>query len=113
MEKYGGDVPLNRDDLESLPGVGRKTASVVLNVICKMPTMPVDTHVERVSKRLGLVLSESSVRQVEDQLLKVVTKKYAIKAHHLLIFHGRYHCTARKPKCDICPLEPHCSKIDI
>jgi endonuclease-3 len=110
MEKYNGVVPLNRDALQTLPGVGRKTANVVLNVLCQLPTMPVDTHVERVSKRLGLVSVSSSTLQVEEQLLNIVPKKMAVKAHHLLIFHGRYHCLARKPKCESCPLESLCSK---
>ena len=109
-EKHGGKVPLNRDDLEALPGVGRKTANVVLNVLCQLPTMPVDTHVERVSKRLGLVALSANVLKVEETLLKTIPKEYAVKAHHLLIFHGRYHCLARKPQCETCPVEKLCQK---
>lgn len=107
-EKYKGEVPLNREALEELPGVGRKTANVVLNVICKFPTIPVDTHVERVAKRLGLANQTANRLQVEEQLLKIVPQKYAVQAHILLIFHGRYLCTARKPKCETCPLNNQC-----
>ena len=109
-QKYQGKVPLDREALESLPGVGRKTANVVLNVVCKLPTMAVDTHVERVSKRIGLVPVSANRLQVEEQLLKIVPTKYAVQAHHLLIFHGRYHCVARNPKCLTCPLEKLCKK---
>jgi endonuclease III len=113
IEKYQGHVPLNREDLESLPGVGRKTANVVLNVLCKLPTMPVDTHVERVSIRLGLVLPTKNRLKIEQELLRKVPKKFAHQAHHLLIFHGRYHCTARNPKCGTCPVEQLCKKIGL
>lgn len=109
-EKYQGRVPLNREELEELPGVGRKTANVLLNVLCKLPTIAVDTHVERVSKRLGLVPLSASRLQIEEELLKIIPKKYLLQAHHLLIFHGRYHCLARNPKCSTCPLENICDK---
>jgi len=109
QEKYSGKVPLNREELEALPGVGRKTANVVLNVLCKLPTMAVDTHVERVAKRLGLVAETANRLQVEEELLKIVPNEYAVQAHHLFIFHGRYHCVARKPKCLQCPLSQVCS----
>lgn len=110
IEKMNGIVPLNRNDLESLPGVGRKTANVILNVLCDMPTMAVDTHVERVSQRIGLVPLTKDRLKIEEELLRTVPKKYAVKAHHLLIFQGRYHCTARNPKCETCPIQHICLK---
>jgi endonuclease-3 len=78
--------------------------------LCHLPTMAVDTHVERVSKRLGFVAMTANRLKVEEELLKIVPKKFGVKAHHLLIFHGRYHCTARNPKCDSCPVEKWCEK---
>jgi endonuclease-3 len=113
VEQYQGKVPLERSALEGLPGVGRKTANVVLNVLCKMPTMAVDTHVERVSKRLGLVNKMANRLEVEQELLKIVPKQHAVQAHHLLIFHGRYHCLARNPKCQSCPLEKVCPSFEL
>lgn len=113
VEKFQGHVPLNRQDLESLPGVGRKTANVVLNVLCQLPTMPVDTHVERVSIRLGLVAPTKNRLKIELELLKKIPKEFAHHAHHLLIFHGRYHCMARNPKCSTCPVEHLCPKIGL
>ncbi|MES2614184.1 MAG: endonuclease III [Bdellovibrionota bacterium] len=110
QEKFQGKVPSNREELEALPGVGRKTANVVLNVLFKIPTIAVDTHVERVAKRLGLVPLSASPVKVEEELLKIVPKKYRLQAHHLFIFHGRYHCVARNPKCATCPLEQLCEK---
>ena len=113
IEKFHGEVPLNRTDLESFPGVGRKTANVILNVLCDLPTMAVDTHVERVSQRIGLIPQTKDRLKIEESLLSVVPKKYAVKAHHLLIFQGRYHCTARKPKCESCPIHHICLKIGV
>jgi len=113
VEKYNGIVPLNRTDLESFPGVGRKTANVVLNVLCDLPTMAVDTHVERVSQRIGLVKQTKDRLKIEENLLEIVPKKYAVKAHHLLIFQGRYHCTARNPKCGNCPINHICLKVGV
>lgn len=113
VEKFQGQVPLNRQDLESLPGVGRKTANVVLNVLCQLPTMPVDTHVERVSIRLGLVSPTKNRLKIELELLKKIPKEFAHHAHHLLIFQGRYHCTARNPKCNTCAVEHLCPKIGL
>ncbi len=109
-EKYNGQVPYNRDILESLPGVGRKTANVVLNVLCNLPTIAVDTHVERVSKRLGIAPLTANRIKIEEALLKIIPGRFAVKAHHLLIFHGRYHCTARTPRCNTCPVEKFCMK---
>ncbi len=113
IEKFHGVVPLNRTDLESFPGVGRKTANVILNVLCDLPTMAVDTHVERVSQRIGLIPVTKDRLKIEEGLLNVVPKEYAVKAHHLLIFQGRYHCTARNPKCESCPINHICLKTGV
>ena len=108
VNQHGGQVPLNRKDLQALPGVGRKTASVVLNELDIEPAIAVDTHVFRVSHRLGLA-NGSTPDKVEDQLHQIVPKKWLAKAHHWLILHGRYTCLAQRPKCagcvlaDICP----------
>ena len=106
--KFQGDIPRERVHLESLPGVGRKTANVVLNVIWGEPTIAVDTHVERVSKRLGFVSHEKKREDVEKFLVEHVPSRLKAKAHHLLIFHGRYHCTAKKPKCENCQIKTLC-----
>ncbi len=113
IEKFHGVVPLNRTDLELFPGVGRKTANVILNVLCGLPTMAVDTHVERVSQRIGLIPLSKDRLKIEEGLLRVVPKEYSVKAHHLLIFQGRYHCTARNPKCESCPINHICLKIGV
>ncbi|HLI21549.1 MAG TPA: endonuclease III [Stellaceae bacterium] len=107
VEKYGGAVPKTREELEALPGVGRKTANVVLNVAFGEPTIAVDTHIFRVGNRTGLARGKTP-RAVEDKLVKVVPKKYLLHAHHWLILHGRYICTARKPKCPECPVRKVC-----
>ncbi|KPF50412.1 endonuclease III [beta proteobacterium AAP51] len=107
MEQHGGEVPRSREALEALPGVGRKTANVVLNVAFGEATMAVDTHVFRVSNRTGLAKS-SSVRGVEDQLMKRIPARYSVDAHHWLILHGRYVCTARAPRCGECSVRVHC-----
>jgi endonuclease-3 len=101
IEQHDGEVPEDREALEALPGVGRKTANVVLNTIFKHPVMAVDTHIFRLSNRTGLAKGKT-VRAVEDKLMKVVPAEYMLDAHHWLILHGRYVCTARKPKCDEC-----------
>jgi len=101
LEKHAGEVPRTREELEALPGVGRKTANVVLNTAFGEPTIAVDTHIFRVANRLGLAPGKT-VRQVEDKLLKVVPKEYLHDAHHWLILHGRYTCKARKPECARC-----------
>ena len=111
VEKFNGQVPKIREELESLPGVGRKTANVVLNVRDKLPTMPVDTHVARVSQRLGLVKPTTDRLKIEADLLKIIPSDFLQMAHILLIFHGRYLCTARNPKCSICPVDHLCPKI--
>jgi endonuclease-3 len=107
VEKFGGEVPADRDALESLPGVGRKTANVVLNTAFGQPTIAVDTHIFRVANRTGLAPG-ANVRAVEDKLVKVVPAKYRVDAHHWLILHGRYVCKARKPDCPNCVIRDLC-----
>jgi endonuclease-3 len=107
IEKFDSKVPENREDLETLPGVGRKTANVILNTCFGQPTMAVDTHIFRVSNRIGLVKA-TTPRAVEDRLLKVIPKEYLHDAHHWLILHGRYVCTARKPHCPDCLINDLC-----
>ncbi len=111
IEKFGGEVPDNRRDLESLPGVGRKTANVVLNTAFGQPTMAVDTHIFRVANRTGLAPGKTPLA-VEKKLLKGIPKEFLKDAHHWLILHGRYVCTARKPKCDRCLIEDLCEYKD-
>lgn len=101
LELHGGEVPDDRAALEALPGVGRKTANVVLNTAFGHPTMAVDTHIFRVSNRMKLAPGKD-VLEVEKRLLRVIPKEFMVDAHHWLILHGRYICTARKPKCEIC-----------
>jgi endonuclease-3 len=107
LERHGGEVPRRREDLESLPGVGRKTANVVLNTAFGEPTIAVDTHIFRVANRTGLAPGRN-VRQVEEKLLKVVPAEFRKDAHHWLILHGRYVCKARKPECAACLLLDLC-----
>ena len=107
LDLHGGEVPRSREALEALPGVGRKTANVVLNTAFGEPTIAVDTHIFRVSNRTGLARGKD-VRAVEDRLLKVVPDEYLLDAHHWLILHGRYTCIARKPKCPQCPITDLC-----
>ncbi|PRY45332.1 DNA-(apurinic or apyrimidinic site) lyase /endonuclease III [Spirosoma oryzae] len=109
MERFGGEIPTTLADLQSLPGVGRKTAHVILSVIYNEPTMAVDTHVFRVSHRLGLApLTATTPLAVEKALMAHIPKTYVPKAHHWLILHGRYVCLARTPKCDSCDLRDFC-----
>jgi endonuclease-3 len=107
IARHGGKVPRDRAALEGLPGVGRKTANVVLNIAFGEPTIAVDTHVFRVSNRTGLAPGKTPLA-VEEKLLKVVPEKYRTHAHHWLILHGRYICLARKPKCPECPVRQVC-----
>lgn len=107
MEKHGSQVPDNREDLEALPGVGRKTANVVLNTAFRHPVMAVDTHIFRVSNRTGIAPGKT-VLEVEKKLVKFVPKDYLLDAHHWLILHGRYVCVARKPRCGACRIEDLC-----
>ena len=107
IEQHGGEVPRDREALEALPGVGRKTANVVLNTAFGEPTIAVDTHIFRVSNRTGLAPGEN-VREVEEALLKRVPPEFRQDAHHWLILHGRYTCKARKPECWRCPIRDLC-----
>ncbi|MFN3512480.1 MAG: endonuclease III [Phenylobacterium sp.] len=107
VERYGGEVPLDREALQGLPGVGRKTASVVLNELRVEPAIAVDTHVFRVSHRLGLSTGKTP-EQVEAELMAVVPDPYLTRAHHWLILHGRYTCIARRPRCEDCPVGDLC-----
>ncbi len=111
ISEYGGEVPANRDALEELPGVGRKTANVVMNMAFGEPTMAVDTHVWRVSNRLGLSTGKNPL-EIEDDLLRVIPEAFALHAHHWLILHGRYLCKARKPECWRCPVAQWCLFAD-
>jgi endonuclease-3 len=111
LNEHGGKVPRDRKALEALPGVGRKTANVVLNTAFGEPTIAVDTHIFRVANRTGLAPGKT-VRQVEDRLLKVVPKEFMMGAHHWLILHGRYVCTARRPRCGACVIEDICDYRD-
>ncbi|SET43001.1 endonuclease III [Thorsellia anophelis] len=107
VNNYNGQVPENRDALESLPGVGRKTANVVLNTAFKWPTIAVDTHIFRVSNRTNLAPGKNVV-EVEEKLLKVIPDEFKLDCHHWLILHGRYTCIARKPRCVSCIIEDLC-----
>ena len=111
VDQYGGEVPRERKALEALPGVGRKTANVVLNTAFGEPTIAVDTHIFRVANRTGLAPGKT-VRQGEDRLLKVTEPEFRHDAHHWLILHGRYTCTARKPRCGQCPIADLCEWPD-
>ena len=107
VERFGGRVPRTREELESLPGVGRKTANVVLNVAFNQPTIAVDTHIFRVSNRIPLAPGKTP-HEVEDGLERIIPEAYKLHAHHWLILHGRYICQARKPQCWRCPIEDLC-----
>ena len=107
LEKFNGEIPRNREDLESLPGVGRKTANVVLNTAFGQPTMAVDTHIFRVANRTGLGPGKDPL-EVEQKLLKFTPPGFLTNAHHWLILHGRYVCVARTPKCPECPIRDLC-----
>ena len=109
VERFNGEVPRTREELVQLAGVGRKTANVVLSVVFGLPAFAVDTHVERISKRLQMVKQSASVLEVEETLCKKLPKDLWGKPHHWMIFFGRYHCTARKPKCASCPLLDICA----
>ncbi len=115
VDLHSGEVPEDRAALEALPGVGRKTANVVLNTAFGWPTIAVDTHIFRVSNRTKFAVGKN-VDQVEQKLLKVVPKEFKVDVHHWLILHGRYTCTARKPKCGSCIIEDLCEfkeKVDV
>ncbi|TVS92836.1 endonuclease III, partial [Enterococcus durans] len=110
IENFGGQVPTTREALVSLPGVGRKTANVVLGDAFGIPAIAVDTHVERVSKRLRICKLNASVLEVEETLMRKIPEDLWVKTHHTLIFFGRYHCTARNPRCEVCPLLDMCQE---
>lgn len=107
-ERHDGVVPSSQLELENLPGVGRKTANVVLSVWYDIPRIAVDTHVERVSKRLKLAYLNDNVLKVEEKLMRKIPRNRWSKTHHQMIFFGRYHCTAKKPNCQHCPLQSLC-----
>lgn len=107
LEKHGGEVPRDREALEALPGVGRKTANVVLNIAFGEPTIAVDTHIFRIANRTGLAPGRDPLA-VEQKLLKVTPDEFRLHAHHWLILHGRYICTARKPRCAECLISDLC-----
>ncbi|HSI94488.1 MAG: endonuclease III [Methylophilaceae bacterium] len=107
VDKFGGEVPDTRESLESLPGVGRKTANVILNTAFGHPTIAVDTHIFRLGNRIGLAPGKTPL-EVEQKLVKTTPKEYLHDAHHLLILHGRYVCVARKPKCRDCVIHDLC-----
>ncbi|MFP5107876.1 endonuclease III [Neobacillus sp. C211] len=108
LEEYKGEIPMDRDELTKLPGVGRKTANVVVSVAFNVPAIAVDTHVERVSKRLGICRWKDSVLEVEKTLMRKIPKDEWSVTHHRLIFFGRYHCKAQNPQCSSCPLVGLC-----
>jgi endonuclease III len=112
INKFNGTVPMTVDELVELPGVGRKTANVITSVIDNQPNMAVDTHVFRVSERLGLTSRATTPLATEKQLIKSIPEKYVYKAHHWLILHGRYICTARSPKCSNCGLATVCKFVN-
>ncbi len=107
LDKYGGEIPRTRDALEALPGVGRKTANVVLNTAFGEPTMAVDTHIFRVANRTRIAPGKN-VREVEDRLVRLIPKEFLKNAHHWMILHGRYVCKARKPDCTNCLISDLC-----
>lgn len=113
LDRFDGEIPSSMKDLTSLSGVGRKTANVVRSVWFDIPSFAVDTHVERISKRLGLAKASDSVIDVETKLKRKIKRERWNKAHHLFIFFGRYHCTARNPKCENCPFVSICKKDKI
>ncbi|MGN7455711.1 endonuclease III [Paenibacillus pasadenensis] len=110
LDRHDGDVPRTHEELTELPGVGRKTANVVVSNAFGVPAIAVDTHVERVSKRLGLAKPDDSVLEVEKKLMRRVPRDEWTLTHHRFIFFGRYHCKAQQPKCDICPLIGLCKE---
>jgi endonuclease III len=113
LDKFNGEVPMTVDELVQLPGVGRKTANVITSVVDQQPNMAVDTHVFRVSARIGLTTNAKTPLAAEKQLIKNLPAEYVYKAHHWLILHGRYVCTARNPKCSQCGLKSVCKFVAV
>ena len=111
LQKFNGEVPMTVDELTQLPGVGRKTANVITSVVDEQPNMAVDTHVFRVSARIGLTTNAKTPLATEKQLIKNLPTHYVHKAHHWLILHGRYVCTARRPKCSSCGIKSVCNAL--
>lgn len=107
IQNFDSQIPHNREDLESLPGVGRKTANVVLNAAFREPVIAVDTHIFRVSNRTGLAFGKTPI-EIEKELMKRIPSQWLLDAHHWLVLHGRYICTARKPHCPTCPVREEC-----
>lgn len=112
LERFGGEVPCTREELMQLPGVGRKTANIILSTAFGVPALAVDTHVMRVSRRLGLATGKDA-RRVEDELCKIMPRRSWAETHHRLIAHGRQLCHARKPRCDACLLAPACAFLNV
>jgi len=108
LDKYNGQIPDKHEELVTLPGVGRKTANVIMATWFGVPALAVDTHVERIAKRLGFCEETDTPLQVEKTLMKKIPKKEWASTHHRLIFFGRYHCKAQSPQCEVCPLEDVC-----
>ncbi|GAB6637721.1 endonuclease III [Streptococcus uberis] len=108
VDNYNGQVPKTHKELETLPGVGRKTANVVLGEVYAIPGIAVDTHVSRVAKRLNISSQDADVKEIEADLMQKIPKKDWVISHHRLIFFGRYHCLAKNPKCGVCPLQTYC-----
>ena len=111
LNDYGGVVPSDIDELQKLPGVGRKTANVIASVVFEKPAMAVDTHVFRVANRIGLTANSKTPLATERELVKNIPEALLSKAHHWLILHGRYVCTARKPQCTVCGISPWCKTL--
>lgn len=112
VDNYHGEIPNTLEDLKSLPGIGQKTANVILVEYFKIPRMPVDTHIERVSKRLRLVEEKATTLETEQKLMEIFVPSFYHQVHHLLLFFGRYHCTSRNPKCSECKLAKYCNQYD-
>ncbi|MCK1231997.1 endonuclease III [Streptococcus uberis] len=108
VDNYNGQVPKTHKELETFPGVGRKTANVVLGEVYAIPGIAVDTHVSRVAKRLNISSQDADVKEIEADLMQKIPKKDWVISHHRLIFFGRYHCLAKNPKCEVCPLQSYC-----
>lgn len=108
VDNYNVQVPKTHKELETLPGVGRKTANVVLGEVYAIPGIAVDTHVSRVAKRLNISSQDADVKEIEADLMQKIPKKDWVISHHRLIFFGRYHCLAKNPKCEVCPLQTYC-----